>query len=81
MYIPKHYMIQSEDIIYEIIDQHGFGTLFSQHNGEPCATHLPLNLNKEERVVIKGIKFKLKKSDCFVESLFFVFKTSLKPHI
>ncbi|RIV14580.1 FMN-binding negative transcriptional regulator, partial [Priestia flexa] len=48
MYIPKHYMIQSEDIIYEIIDQHGFGTLFSQHNGEPCATHLPLNLNKEE---------------------------------
>lgn len=51
MYIPKHYMIQNEDIIYEIIDQHGFGTLFSQHNGEPCATHLPLNLNKEEKTL------------------------------
>ncbi|WP_210610080.1 FMN-binding negative transcriptional regulator [Priestia flexa] len=51
MYIPKYYMIQDEDSVYKIINQYGFGTLFSHHNGEPCATHLPLNLNKEEKTL------------------------------
>ncbi|MBM6646329.1 FMN-binding negative transcriptional regulator [Bacillus sp. RIT 809] len=46
MYIPKHFTIQDEEKKYEIIEQNSFATLFSQHNGAPYATHLPLLLNK-----------------------------------
>ncbi|MED4684181.1 FMN-binding negative transcriptional regulator [Bacillus mycoides] len=47
MYIPKHFTIQDEETKYEIIEQNSFATLFSQHNGAPYATHLPLLLNRE----------------------------------
>lgn len=47
MYIPKHFTIQDEEKKYEIIEQSSFATLFSQHNGAPYATHLPLFLNRE----------------------------------
>ncbi|MGH0512092.1 MULTISPECIES: FMN-binding negative transcriptional regulator [Bacillus cereus group] len=47
MYIPKHFTIQDEEKKYEIIEQNSFATLFSQHNGAPYATHLPLLLNRE----------------------------------
>jgi transcriptional regulator len=48
MYIPKHFTINNEEDIYEFIEKNSFAALFSQHNGEPYATHLPLLLNKEE---------------------------------
>jgi transcriptional regulator len=48
MYIPKHFNIDNEEVIYDFIEKHSFATLFSQHNGEPYATHLPLLLNREE---------------------------------
>lgn len=48
MYIPKHFEINDEDTIYDFIEKYSFATLFSQHNGEPYATHLPLILNKGE---------------------------------
>jgi transcriptional regulator len=48
MYIPKHFTINNEEDIYEFIEKNSFATLFSQHDGEPYATHLPLLLNKEE---------------------------------
>ncbi|MEK4602770.1 FMN-binding negative transcriptional regulator [Bacillus sp. FSL L8-0099] len=47
MYIPKYFAIQDEEMKYETIEQNSFATLFSQHNGEPYATHLPLLLNRE----------------------------------
>ncbi|WP_439873720.1 FMN-binding negative transcriptional regulator [Bacillus mycoides] len=47
MYIPKHFTIQDEETKYEMIEQNSFATLFSQHNGAPYATHLPLLLNRE----------------------------------
>ena len=43
MYIPKYFAIQDEEMKYEIMEQNSFATLFSQHNGEPYATHLLLN--------------------------------------
>lgn len=49
MYIPKQFIIEEENIIYEMIEQYSFATLFSQHNGEPYATHLPLILNKSDQ--------------------------------
>lgn len=51
MYIPKYFKIEDEETIFQMIEMYSFATLISQHNGSPCATHLPLLLNKEERVL------------------------------
>ncbi|WP_160726039.1 FMN-binding negative transcriptional regulator [Bacillus sp. USDA818B3_A] len=51
MYIPKHFKIIDEGTIYDFIEKYSFATLFSQHKGEPCATHLPLILNKNENAL------------------------------
>lgn len=48
MYIPKYFKIDNEEVIHDFIEKNSFATLFSQHNGEPYATHLPLLLNKKE---------------------------------
>ncbi|MDV2684359.1 FMN-binding negative transcriptional regulator [Alkalihalophilus lindianensis] len=47
MYIPSHFRVTDETVAYDIMKEHSFATLFSQHNGMPFATHLPLILNKE----------------------------------
>lgn len=51
MYIPKQFKMDDEEMIYDFIEKYSFATLFSQHNGEPYATHLPLILNKSENVL------------------------------
>lgn len=51
MYIPKHFKIDDESTIYDFIEKYSFATLFSQHKGEPYATHLPLILNKSENAL------------------------------
>lgn len=51
MYIPKHFKIDDEEVIFDFIENYSFATLFSQHNGEPYATHLPLMLNKSENAL------------------------------
>ncbi|MED1202477.1 FMN-binding negative transcriptional regulator [Heyndrickxia acidicola] len=51
MYIPDFFKIDNEKIIYDFIENYSFATLFSQHNGEPYATHLPLILNKSENAL------------------------------
>ncbi|MBN8203312.1 FMN-binding negative transcriptional regulator [Bacillus sp. NTK034] len=48
MFIPKDFQLNDEEMIYDFIEKYSFATLFSQHNGEPYATHLPLTLNKGE---------------------------------
>ncbi|GAE29306.1 FMN-binding negative transcriptional regulator [Halalkalibacter hemicellulosilyticus] len=47
MYIPSHFKVTDEKIVYDIMKENSFATLCSQHNGMPFATHLPLILNKE----------------------------------
>ncbi|MCZ8513206.1 FMN-binding negative transcriptional regulator [Paenibacillus filicis] len=49
MYIPPHFQIEDVEIAYNIIKEYSFATLFSQHNGIPFATHLPLILDKENK--------------------------------
>lgn len=49
MYIPSHFEIKDDQIIYNIIEQNGFATLISQHQGSPFATHLPLSLDKKRK--------------------------------
>ncbi|WP_338448653.1 FMN-binding negative transcriptional regulator [Niallia oryzisoli] len=51
MYIPKYFKINDESTIYDFIEKYSFATLFSQHKGEPYATHLPLILNKSENAL------------------------------
>lgn len=46
MYVPEHFKMDDEEEIYEFIERNSFAALISQHNGEPCATHLPLLLDK-----------------------------------
>lgn len=46
MYIPKDFKITDQSVSYKVIQDHSFATLFSQHDGKPVATHLPLLLNK-----------------------------------
>lgn len=48
MYIPKAFKIRDEQFNHEIINDYGFATLFSQHNGEPYATHIPLMLSEDK---------------------------------
>ncbi|MEF3306862.1 FMN-binding negative transcriptional regulator [Paenibacillus sp. GYB003] len=51
MYIPSHFQIEDVTVCYDIIKEHSFATLFSQHNGDPFATHLPLLLDRENKYV------------------------------
>jgi transcriptional regulator len=51
MYIPKHFKISDENVIFNLIEENSFATLISQHNGEPYASHLPFLLNKDERAL------------------------------
>ncbi|MCM3595629.1 FMN-binding negative transcriptional regulator [Metabacillus idriensis] len=48
MYIPSHFKIEDDEIIYDIIQEYGFATFFSQHEGEPFATHIPLMIDKDK---------------------------------
>ncbi|KAB2329518.1 FMN-binding negative transcriptional regulator [Cytobacillus depressus] len=47
MYIPSYFKIENDEIIYDIIEENGFATFFSQHEGEPFATHIPLMIDKD----------------------------------
>ena len=46
MYIPKYYEEKDWTEIENLISEFGFATLVSINNGEPTATHLPLELGK-----------------------------------
>jgi transcriptional regulator len=47
MYTPPYFKISERKEMEEIIDEFGFATLFSIHDGEPCATQLPLLLTSD----------------------------------
>lgn len=47
MYIPAQFKMKDERLIYELIKENSFATLFSLHEGLPFVTHLPLILNSE----------------------------------
>lgn len=46
MFIPKYFLIKDTEIIYDIIEDYSFATLFSQYDGKPWASHLPLILDQ-----------------------------------
>ncbi|MBU2997902.1 FMN-binding negative transcriptional regulator [Cellulophaga baltica] len=48
MYTPEHYKQTDHSKIIDFIKQNGFGILINQVNGKPWATHIPLELDKDE---------------------------------
>jgi transcriptional regulator len=51
MFIPKQFRIEDVQTMYGLMEKYSFAALFSQHNGEPYATHMPLFLQKEEGIL------------------------------
>ncbi|WLR42276.1 FMN-binding negative transcriptional regulator [Bacillus carboniphilus] len=49
MYIPKHFQLNDQELIDDMIKEYSFATLISQHDGAPFATHLPLLFNKDDQ--------------------------------
>ncbi|MDU0204454.1 FMN-binding negative transcriptional regulator [Paenibacillus sp. MAH-36] len=49
MYIPSYFKIKDDELMYTVIEQNGFATLVSQHDGHPMATHLPLTLDRTNK--------------------------------
>lgn len=48
MYIPAQFTIKEDRAIFDVIKEHGFATVISEHEGRPFATHLPLILSKDQ---------------------------------
>jgi len=47
MYIPKYFKVTDFEEIREFVQQNSFGTLVTMKKGKPIASHLPLQLVKE----------------------------------
>jgi transcriptional regulator len=45
MYIPKHFNVDDEEILFEFIEKNSFGVLFSHNRTGPVATHMPFVLD------------------------------------
>jgi transcriptional regulator len=54
MYIPKYFKVTNFDEIREFVQMNSFGTLITTKKGKPIATHLPLQLMKEDAYYITG---------------------------
>lgn len=48
MYIPSQFKIKDDEFIYDLIQENSFATFFSQHEGEPYATHIPLMIDQDK---------------------------------
>jgi len=47
MYIPRAFAVTDKERLFAFIRANSFGILFSQTNGQPCATHLPFLLQTD----------------------------------
>ena len=56
MHTPTYFKIEDPDTIDQFIQDHSFGTLITQSDSYPFATHIPLELeiNKEGQQVLWG---------------------------
>jgi transcriptional regulator len=46
MYVPPHFQQSDRTELFDFIEQHSFGLLVSNLNGEPFASHLPLLVDR-----------------------------------
>lgn len=48
MYTPSSFKEENPDILFDLIEKHNFGVLFSQHQEIPEATHLPFIVERDK---------------------------------
>lgn len=56
MYVPKHFAHEERSDLVKLVREFNFGTLVSDVNGAPYATHLPflISTDENENVVLRG---------------------------
>ncbi len=47
MYTPSSFKEEDPAVLFDLIEAYSFGILFSQHKGEPEATHLPFMVDRD----------------------------------
>jgi transcriptional regulator len=52
MYIPASFRMDDLDVLYSFIEEYSFAALISVCGGGPFATHLPLLIDRERRVLM-----------------------------
>lgn len=52
MYIPKHFEITDDDAIFDFLAANSFGQLVSSVNGRHYASHIPLILSDDKKMLI-----------------------------
>jgi transcriptional regulator len=52
MYIPTHFQVTDENLLFDFIERYSFATLISTIDDAPFASHLPLLLDRENRILI-----------------------------
>ena len=55
MYIPPKYRMANEEECLELMRQHPFAIMVTTHHGMPVATHIPIELYEEEKVLFGHI--------------------------
>ncbi len=48
MYTPSSFKEENPEVLFDLIEEHNFGVLFSQHKDHPEATHLPFLVNRKK---------------------------------
>lgn len=48
MYTPSSFKEDNPDVLFDLIKEHNFGIIFSQHENQPEATHLPFLVHPEK---------------------------------
>jgi transcriptional regulator len=51
MYIPTHFEPNDERVLWDLIDEHSFGTLLTVVDGEPFASHVPFLADRDARLL------------------------------
>ena len=54
MYIPKYFKESDQACIIKLVNEYAFATLVTVDEDCPCASHLPLMLENEDRLTIVG---------------------------
>ncbi|MEP0005735.1 MAG: FMN-binding negative transcriptional regulator [Balneola sp.] len=48
MYTPSSFKEENPDVLFDLIEEHNFGIIFSQHQDQPEATHLPFLVHRQK---------------------------------
>ncbi|MBO6622758.1 MAG: FMN-binding negative transcriptional regulator [Balneola sp.] len=48
MYTPSSFKEENPDVLFDLIEEHNFGIIFSQHEDQPEATHLPFLVHRKK---------------------------------